>query len=402
MANRKPNSLIPANDKKRLEKLYEYSILNTHSEEEFDKIARLAANVFDCPAALITFVDKETVFFKSNLSELDQIVVPRKDSFCSITILDDKVTVIEDASQYEDLMESPFVCNVNGIRFYAGAPLTTSDGFKLGSICVFDGKPRTASDKQLEMLNDLSKLVIDILESRLQNKKLISIQAEYMNRSVHDLNNYVGNLVLASEMLQEATLDNKLKGLPGIIYKNANQLSERMSQMLNLSKIESNAYQLSLSTCDLSSILDEVITNYSTILIGKKQEVIKKYATEIAVHADCKALTEIFENLLSNAIKYSFPGSEITINSNEENDGYVLAFHDNGQGLSGEDIEKIFTRYARISSVPTGKESSNGIGLTITKILVELHDGKIWVESEGKNQGTTFFLYLPKKDVASK
>jgi len=85
-----------------LAKLYEYEILDTHSEEEFDQIAQLSADVFDCHDALITFVDTDTVFFKSNLSELNENKVRRNDSLCSLTILENEVTIIEDASQFDD------------------------------------------------------------------------------------------------------------------------------------------------------------------------------------------------------------------------------------------------------------------------------------------------------------
>ena len=397
MPNKKPPSIIPWDDEKRLAKLHGYEILDTHSEEEFDQIAQLAADFFDCREALITFVDTDTVFFKSNLSTLNENKVPRKDSLCSLTILDNKVTVIEDASQFDDLMESPYVCKPGGIRFYAGAPLITSEGLKLGSICVFDNKPRTATPRQVKMLADLAKIVIDKLENRALTKRMVAIQTEYVSRSVHDMKNYIGNLLLATEMLQDAIVDEKMKDLPKIINQNANRLSERMNEMLNLSKIESSAYNLTLQKCNIAGILNDVISNYSTMSNNKNQVIVKKYAPVIFVIADCKTMTEIFENLLSNAIKYSFPSSEISITSEENEENTIVGFHDNGQGLSEEDLGKIFTRYAKISSMPTGKESSTGLGLTITKILVELHDGDIWVESMGKDKGASFYVSLPKK-----
>lgn len=398
MPSKKPTSIIPWNDEKRLAKLYEYEILDTHSEEEFDQIAQLAADVFDCPDALITFVDTDTVFFKSNLSKLNENKVWRKDSLCSLTILENNVTIIEDASQFNDLMESPYVCQPGGIRFYAGAPLITSEGFKLGSICVFDDKPRTATPTQAKMLANLAKVLIDKLENRAMAKKMVAIQTEYVNRSVHDMKNYIGNLLLATEMLQDIEVDENRKDLSKIINQNAQRLNERMNEMLNLSKIESSAYELNLQKCDIGGLLNEVVSNYSTMSNNKSQSIIKKYSPEIFVLADCKTMTEIFENLLSNAIKYSFPSSDIIITCEEKQENHIIGFHDKGQGLSEEDMGKIFTRYARLSSMPTGKESSTGLGLAITKILVELHDGEIWVESTGKDKGASFFVSLPKKN----
>ena len=396
MPNRKPDSLIPANDQKRLEKLHEFEILGTYSEIEFDRIAQLAADIFDCPAALITFVDSDKVFFKSNLSEIEVNEVPRKDSLCSLTILEQKVTVIEDASQYDDLMESPFVCQPKGIKFYAGAPLTTSDGYRLGSICVIDDKPRKATDRQLNILNELSKLVMEKLENRLATKKIITVHTEYINRSVHDLKNYVGTLMIATDLLEKSNLEKEFKALPAIINRNTKQISDRLNNMLNLSRIEGAAYTLSIRPCKISELLDHIVANYSTSINAKGQKVVKNYKPDIIFNADHNAISEIFENLLSNALKYSFPNAEIIITSDEDKDNFVFGFHDHGQGLTEKDMGKLFVRYAKLSSVPTAKETSTGVGLTITKILTELHQGKIWAESKGKNEGASFYVSFPK------
>lgn len=395
MPHRKPNSLIPPNDKKRLAKLHEYEIIDTQPEEEFDKIAQLAAKIFNCPSAFITFVDTDTVFFKSKISNIPENKVAREHSLCSITILENKVTVIEDATVFEDLMESPYVCQPGGIRFYAGAPIITNEGYKLGSICVIDDKPRTATAAELEILSDLSKLVMDKLETRAENKKAIEIQTEYINRSVHDLKNYVANLIIATNLLKEVNFDKKFRQLPDILGRNALNLSHRLDYMLNLSKIESSAYKLLIKSCNISDQLDELVQDYSVLVSNKSQEVIKEYAAGIVINADCKAMNEIFENLLSNAIKYSFPNSKIIIKVEEEVEKLLISFKDEGQGLTEKDMENLFIRYAKLSPVPTGKESSNGMGLTITKILVELHSGHIWAESE-KDKGTTFFFSISK------
>jgi signal transduction histidine kinase len=396
MHNRKPDSIIPPDDKKRLEKLYTYEIINTHAEEEFDNIANLAASIFNCPSAFISFVDSDTVFFKSNLNSLKENVVPRKYSLCSLTILDNEVTMIEDASQYDDLMESPYVSPEGGIRFYAGAPLITKEGYKLGSICVIDDKPRKATESQLAILTHLSKVVMEKLESRANTKKLIEIHTEYINRTVHDMKNYLSNLLMATDLLNGVKLEKEFENLPAIINRNAKNLSSRMDYMLNLSKIESGAYTLSIQHCNISKIVEEVINNYSVVSNAKGQKIIKEFEGDIFINADCKAMTEIFENLFSNAVKYSNPGTEIIISLKENEKDILVSFKDNGQGLSENDLKNLFIRYAKLSSVPTAKESSNGVGLTIVKILVELHKGKIWAESEGKNKGTTFFVSLPK------
>ncbi len=141
----KPVSIIPTNDQDRLRKLHGYSILDTPPEEAFDKVARLAAQIFDTPSAFVTFVDKDRVFFKANLSPLEGNQVQRTDSLCSLAILEETVTVFDDTYQVPDLLESPHVSCQGGIRFYAGAPLKTREGYRLGTLCVVDSVPRQAT-----------------------------------------------------------------------------------------------------------------------------------------------------------------------------------------------------------------------------------------------------------------
>jgi signal transduction histidine kinase len=261
---------------------------------------------------------------------------------------------------------------------------------------VIDDKPRTPTAAQLSILSELSTFVMDKLETRAANKKIMEIQTEYINRSVHDLKNYLANLLLATDLLKHANLENKFRGLPETISRNAHNLSDRMDSMLNLSRIESSAYTLFIQSCNISEQLDKVIDNYSAVSNNKGQQIVKQYGSDIVINADYKAINEIFENLFSNALKYSFRNSSIVISSKEDSGNIIIGFHDEGQGLTENDMQNLFIRYAKLSSIPTGKESSTGMGLTIAKILVELHSGRIWAESKGKNMGTTFFISLSK------
>ena len=106
-------------------------------------------------------------------------------------------------------------------------------------------------------------------------------------------------------------------------------------------------------------------------------------------------MQEAFENLLSNAIKYSEHGTTIAINVSINEKGLVVEFKDHGQGLTETDMERLFTKFAKLSAVPTGKEHSNGLGLSIVKMLVELHHGKVWATSDGKGKGASFFIFIP-------
>ncbi len=112
--------------------------------------------------------------------------------------------------------------------------------------------------------------------------------------------------------------------------------------------------------------------------------------------ADATRLQDAFGNLLSNALKYANPDTAVHIYVKEtENKEVLIEFKDQGQGLLPEDMDRLFVKFAKLSATPTGKEHSNGIGLSIVKMLIELHKGKVWAESEGKDKGASFFILLP-------
>jgi diguanylate cyclase (GGDEF)-like protein len=154
----------PSNERQRLATLRSLKILDTPPEERFDRITRLARNVFGVPIALVTLVDAERQWFKSNQG-LHGCETPRNISFCGHTILQDQPMVVEDARTDERFSDNPLVTGDPGIRFYAGYPLSAPDGSKLGSLCIIDRKPRKLSDAERQTLVTLGRLIESELES---------------------------------------------------------------------------------------------------------------------------------------------------------------------------------------------------------------------------------------------
>ncbi|WP_017731530.1 GAF domain-containing sensor histidine kinase [Nafulsella turpanensis] len=393
---RKPASIIPQNDPERLKKLYRLEILDTPAETTFDSLAQLAAEIFDTPGAFITFVDHDRVFFKSNLSTLEGNEIKRQDSLCSLAILEDQSTVFEDTHQVPDLLESPYVACDGGMRFYAGAPLKTSDGYQLGTICVTDSVPRTATDKQMKMLERLSTVVVDELEQRMMARRAIRIQTDLMNMAVHDLKGPAANIALLSDLvLKNAAGNEKVKELVDKMKVCTGDINERLEGLLHLSLIENGNFKLQKEEVDLAAIAKAAIRNFELLARQKSQTIELKAEAPVMVEVDPGRMQEIIENLLSNAIKYAYPSTPIRIILNTTEKAAIVEVRDLGQGLSKGDMKKLFTKFAKLSAVPTGKERSSGLGLSIVKTLSELHNGKVWAESEGKDKGSSFFVSLP-------
>lgn len=162
---------LPANEEQRLAKLLSYDILDTESETAYDDITRLVAQICNVPIAVISLVDRDRQWFKS-VQGLDASQTDRDISFCTHTIWQHEPMVIHDATIDPRFANNPLVTGAPYIRFYAGAPLITSDGYAIGSLCAIDTQPRELSDQQLEALVALSRLVINQMELQRSLKQI--------------------------------------------------------------------------------------------------------------------------------------------------------------------------------------------------------------------------------------
>lgn len=167
---------IPENDKQRLKTLHDYRVLDTESERCFDEITELVADICKTPVALISLVDEKRQWFKSRVG-MSCRESSREISFCGHAILQDELMVVADALHDPRFADNPFVHDNPPLRFYAGAPLKTSAGHNIGTLCVIDHVPRTLSVDQQKALSILASQVVMQLElHRLLNNKNSSLQ----------------------------------------------------------------------------------------------------------------------------------------------------------------------------------------------------------------------------------
>jgi adenylate cyclase len=160
---------IPANEPERFEALTSYAILDTLPEIGFDEITELAAQICDCPAALVSFIDPSRQWIKAKYglpAELSEC--PREISVCKVTICNNDILYVPDLLSDERFNSSPLVTGGLKLRFYCGVPLITRDGYALGTLCVVDFKSRELSFEQREALRRLSRQTMVHLELRRQ------------------------------------------------------------------------------------------------------------------------------------------------------------------------------------------------------------------------------------------
>lgn len=155
---------IPPDEADRLAALQALEILDTPPEERFDRVTRLAADLFEVPIALVSLIDSNRQWFKSCFG-LETRQTPRSISFCGHAILSDSALVIPDAKADPRFADNPLVTAEPFIRFYAGKPVSSADGRRMGTLCLIDRKPKQLSSGQLDRLSDLASIVEDELSN---------------------------------------------------------------------------------------------------------------------------------------------------------------------------------------------------------------------------------------------
>lgn len=172
---------FPEEEALRVATLNNLCVLDTRSEERYDRLTRIAQQVFDAPIVLVSLVDADRQWFKSFLG-IDQREMPRSISFCGHAILHDEVYVIPDTTLDERFFDNPVVCDSPYIRFYAGQPLKAANGQVMGTFCILDFEPHQISSKDLALLKDLAALAEK--EINFPDLQIITSKLKYSERSL--------------------------------------------------------------------------------------------------------------------------------------------------------------------------------------------------------------------------
>ncbi|MBF0198205.1 MAG: cyclic nucleotide-binding domain-containing protein [Planctomycetes bacterium] len=247
-----------------------------------------------------------------------------------------------------------------------------------------------------DQVADLKEHQTILEEQNGEMKKIVASRDEFMNMVVHDLRSPINNVIGFSELLVEtgSTTPESRKMLE-IISKNSSNMLALINDLLDYSKIESGKLELECAPLSLLGHVDHIISSNQILYDGKGIFLNSNIPENLpVVQADERRLAEILNNLLSNALKFSSRGSSVELSAELNGEMVEICVRDEGQGIAEAEIPKLFATFQQISTQATEGEKGTGLGLAIVRKLVELHGGKVWVNST-LGKGSNFCFTLP-------
>lgn len=252
--------------------------------------------------------------------------------------------------------------------------------------------------KQVGIVIDNLRLFNETEKSYKELKSLDRMKDEFLSNVSHELKTPLVSIGGYSEVLNAGTLgalNEKQKRAADAIMRNANRLERLINSILCLSLEESGKMKYTFKSLQIADVIDHSVLDMLP-QIKKNNLGIKKQVPDnlSLIKGDEERLIQVMSNLIGNAIKFT-PSGEITISAHEDDDNLHIAVSDTGIGIPQEETNNLFKRFYQVDASTTRKYGGTGLGLHISKFIVEAHNGKIWAESE-KGVGTTIHITLPK------
>ena len=403
---------IPHNELARLAALKRYNILDSLPDHAFDDATKLVSYICGVPIAHISFIDESRQWFKSEIG-IGVSEVPREISFCRYTIMDSHMVEIPDTHLNDRFKDDPNVVGGFKVRFYAGVPLTTPDGYNIGTICAIDHVCKDLNENQRNALSIVAKHVINQLELRTKNIEL-DAQKKIAERAVlakdsflanmsHEIRTPLNAIIGFTDLLAQTKLDTVQQDYIGSVQVAGENLLLIVNDILDLSKIESGNLVIEAQPFNLKKTLKHI---YKLLKVKVPKEIEFNLFLDAdmpdMVIGDQGRLNQILVNLTGNALKFTEEG-EVTVSVklvDETDDHYSLRFSvkDTGIGILEDKLVTIFERFKQAEESTTRRFGGTGLGLNIVKQLVELHGSEIQVKSK-QNRGSEFFFVFHYKKV---
>ena len=267
----------PPDEQDRLKALRSLDILDSLTEERFDRLTRMAKQMFNVPIAMVALVDENRLWFKSRIG-LNICEVARNISFCDHAILGNEVFVVADATKDERFANSPLVLNEPNIRFYAGCPLKVMHGYKIGTLCIIDRKPRDFSKENSELLADLAAMA---------EKELMAVQLATLDEMT-SLSNRRGFMAVANKILPLCIRNNIPATLAFLDLNNFKSINDRFGHAEGDNALIAFAQQLEGTFRASDAIARLGGDEFAVLLTGTSKEHARAKMTKLKASIETK------------------------------------------------------------------------------------------------------------------
>ncbi len=275
-----------------------------------------------------------------------------------------------------------------------------------------EGRIKLLNGKRVNQFNEKGKLikirlwVDDITKKKEQDKRLSEInkvKSELLKRTSHELKTPLTSIKGYVELLLSLYSENFDKDIIlnlNLIKKGSMRLEKIVNNFFKASDLESNQLELNVSEKNISSLIKESVENVKNLALSRNISLSLNIQSNLISKLEEEKIHDVLNNLLQNAINNTPKHGEININSEIKNGFVILSIQDNGVGILEEEKKNIFKQFGKVERYGQGRDlgiEGIGLGLYISKKIVELHGGNMWVESEGRDKGSTFYFSLPLK-----
>ncbi|MEK9156378.1 MAG: HAMP domain-containing sensor histidine kinase [Patescibacteria group bacterium] len=256
---------------------------------------------------------------------------------------------------------------------------------------------------EIKRRDEVQRLAKKVEEANVHLKELDEIKDNFMSMASHELNTPIaaieGYLSMILDEKLAGELNPKMKKYLDSVYISSKRLAALVRDLLNVSRIESNRIHLVYEESQIEDLINQAVMEVgSKVREANHTLTFEKPETKLPkTWCDMTRITETVINILGNAIKYTDPGGKITIAAEKKDSDILISVRDNGRGIPAEKRDKVFQKFSQVD-VLRDEVKGTGLGMYISKNLIELHKGKIWFESAGEGKGTTFFFTLPILD----
>ncbi len=384
-------------EQQRLAAVRALDVLDSAPEEAFDAIVKLAARICATPVALITLVDEVRQWFKARVG-LDIHETPREIAFCTHAITGRTLCTVPDATADARFCSNPLVLGEPQIRFYAGVPLVTRNGFAVGTLCVIDRVARAGLEPhQREALELLARETMVQFELRRTLKEVADAKStvDHLNRELeafgaalaHDMRAPVRHIsgylqLLSEELADRPAVQPYLERIGGACTR----MRDIIDALLRLSHASHDA--LTRTPVDLSAMAQEILAELQAAEPHRRVETLIEPGVE--ARADANMIRVALANLLSNAWKFTHARTpaRIEFGRRRSMEGEAYFVRDNGVGFDASVAllpAKPFKRHR--------SEEGVGLGLTLVERIIQRHGGALTVEG-APDLGATFTFTL--------